>query len=77
MERKPLIDMNKHSIKIKPYRGDKLCDAVVGQNPNSRSPQLLRCKNKAEFLYSDSSKFGFPALLCKDCCDKISAKDRV
>lgn len=53
--------------------GKQLCEAIIGRDPNSHQPKLIRCNNKAELLYyhNDNGKLrhGFP--MCKECFDKM------
>ena len=68
-------------MKFKPYNGKNviLCDAMVGVNPNSRQPQLIRCRQDAvgRYYVNDDPLLTLVPYLCQNCFEKISEADKV
>lgn len=60
-----------------------LCDCMIGVDPNSHSPRLLKCKNEAKFLWfsrhwfleitkeTEPLYFDFPSLACESCLERL------
>jgi hypothetical protein len=62
--------------KNRKYKGDRFCEAIVGIDPNSYQPHLLKCGNQATWVYfAKGDQFG--ALLCEECFDRIIKKEAV
>lgn len=64
-------------------KNPKLCDCLVGIDPNSRQPHLLKCKNIAQYLWysrhwfleitkeSTEPIFFTPAKVCESCLERL------
>lgn len=56
--------------KDRKYKGDRCCEAIVGVDPKSFQPHLLKCDKPAVMIYfADGWNLG--ALLCQDCYDRV------
>ena len=59
--------------KDRKYKGDRLCEAIVGRDPTSHQPHLIKCKNPAAWVYfREGDQLG--ALLCQECYTRIKNK---
>lgn len=59
-------------MKTKKYRGKGLCEATIDVDRSSGSPKVVRCGNKAEFLFFwNDQPHCAGALVCGDCCEKL------
>lgn len=65
----------------------KLCDCIVGSDPNAQSPTLLKCKNVAQYLWfsrhwfleitkesTEPLYFDIPAIACESCLERLKLK---
>ena len=67
----------------RPYKPRKnyhnLCEATVGVDYSQKSPRLIRCTNKAEWLYMPLQFRGrtvrLYATLCSDCLKRLQESE--
>lgn len=59
------------SKKFKNKRGET-CDCIIGRDPNSRQPRLIRCKNVATYYWYEGTNI--PAIVCDGCLERLKAK---
>jgi hypothetical protein len=63
-------------FKTRKYKGDRLCEAIVGRDPYSYQPHLLKCDKPATVVYFRDDYDSIGALLCSDCHEKMVAKEK-
>jgi hypothetical protein len=79
-ERMTVIETGKYER----VKGIHYCDCIVGQDPNSHQPHLIRCENVAKWMWywreyiqeilheSDKPMYNkIGARVCQECFDKI------